>query len=47
MPSAATQQQATWLLENGPRELEALLRAIIVMEAENQYTDSWKMHLRS
>jgi len=29
MPSAATQQQATWLLENGPRELEALLRAII------------------
>ena len=29
MPSAASQQQATWLVENGPRELEALLRAII------------------
>jgi formate hydrogenlyase transcriptional activator len=29
MPSAATQQQATWLVRNGPRELEALLRAII------------------
>src|SRR5438309_4516364 len=29
MPSTATQQQATWLVENGPRELEALLRAII------------------
>jgi len=29
MPSAASQQQATWLVENGPRELEALLRAIV------------------
>ena len=29
MPSAATQQQATWLVENGPRELESLLRAIV------------------
>src|SRR3954463_7877619 len=29
MPSAASQQQAAWLVENGPRELEALLRAII------------------
>ena len=29
MSSAASQQQATWLVENGPRELEALLRAIV------------------
>ncbi len=29
MPSAASQEQATWLIENGPRELEALLRAIV------------------
>ena len=29
MPSAASQQQVTWLVENGPRELEALLRAIV------------------
>src|SRR5690348_3704876 len=29
MPSAASQQQATWLIENGPRELESLLRAIV------------------
>ncbi|MEO8594632.1 MAG: sigma 54-interacting transcriptional regulator [Candidatus Solibacter sp.] len=29
MPSAASQQQTTWLIENGPRELEALLRAIV------------------
>jgi formate hydrogenlyase transcriptional activator len=29
MPSAASQQQLTWLVKNGPRELEALLRAIV------------------
>ena len=29
MPSAASQQQVTWLVENGPRELEALLRVIV------------------
>ena len=29
MSSAATQEQATWLIENGPRELESLLRAIV------------------
>jgi formate hydrogenlyase transcriptional activator len=29
LPSAATQQQATWLVQNGPRELESLLRAIV------------------
>src|SRR3954453_7609037 len=29
MASAASEQQVTWLVENGPRELEALLRAIV------------------
>ena len=29
MPSAASQQQATWLVENGPKELESLLRTIV------------------
>ncbi len=29
MSSAASQQQADWLVENGPRELESLLRAIV------------------
>src|SRR3954449_4461755 len=29
MPSTASEQQVTWLVENGPRELEALLRAIV------------------
>jgi hypothetical protein len=29
MSSAASQQQADWLVENGPRELESILRAIV------------------
>ena len=46
MPSAASPPQAAWLVENGPRELELLFRAIVYAEPGRPHTRSIAREIR-